>query len=250
MKQFVLTPAAGKRLIARGITALPAVRQAREGGTIVIVAGTTNGYVAEELLGATGQRDDFTRAGFRRGIVTPPTGEPAEATPEFPGDVVLTGGRWQKNKTIFDVVGDLRAGDVILKGANALDLPHSRAGVLIGHPEGGTVIAAVTALIGRRVRLIVPVGLEKRVSEPIDELAGELNAPGADGPRMFPLPGEVFTELDAIAALTGASARLVAGGGVHGAEGAAWLSVRGSDEQVRNADALIRDIAGEPPCRA
>ena len=48
--QFYLTPAAGKRLIAKGVTALPAVRAALLQGTVVIVAGTTNGYVAEEVL--------------------------------------------------------------------------------------------------------------------------------------------------------------------------------------------------------
>ena len=39
--QFYLTPAAGKRLIAKGIAALPAVRTALLQGTVVIVAGTT-----------------------------------------------------------------------------------------------------------------------------------------------------------------------------------------------------------------
>ena len=50
MKQLLITPAMGKRLIAKTIANHPAVRKALRNGTVVIVAGTTNGYVAEEIL--------------------------------------------------------------------------------------------------------------------------------------------------------------------------------------------------------
>ncbi len=43
MIQIVLTPAAGKRLIAKAIAAHPAIQAALQSSTIVIVAGTTNG---------------------------------------------------------------------------------------------------------------------------------------------------------------------------------------------------------------
>ena len=46
MKQFVITPAAGKRLIGKAIAKHAAVAAAIKKGTVVIVAGTTNGYVA------------------------------------------------------------------------------------------------------------------------------------------------------------------------------------------------------------
>lgn len=45
-------------------------------------------------------------------------------------------------------------------------------------------------------------------------MAIRLNAPGANGPRLLPVTGEVFTELDAIKLLTGAEPELVAAGGV------------------------------------
>ncbi len=47
MLQFMLTPAAGKRLIGKGMVAHPAIQATLKKGTIAIVAGTTNGYVAE-----------------------------------------------------------------------------------------------------------------------------------------------------------------------------------------------------------
>jgi len=93
LKQFVLTPAAGKRLIARALARHPAVQTVLAKGTLVIVAGSTNGYVAEEVLRAVHQAEGFSRAGFLRGAVRPP-GAPAEAAPAT-ADVVITDGQWQ-----------------------------------------------------------------------------------------------------------------------------------------------------------
>ena len=55
LKQFVLSPAAGKRLIAKSLVAHPAIQAALKSGTFAIIAGTTNGYVAEEILVSIGQ---------------------------------------------------------------------------------------------------------------------------------------------------------------------------------------------------
>lgn len=254
MGQFVVTPAAGKRLIARAVAAHPAVREAMRSGTLVIVAGTTNGYVAEELLDHIGQRDGFTRQRFFRGITLPPWKETTETgrIPDersFPGDVVITGGEWRRGLTLFDVVDDLSEGDMIIKGANALDLKRRQAAVLVGHPRGGTIVAALQAAVGRRVGLMIPVGLEKRVDADLMDLSRRLNAPGSKGLRLLPVPGEIITEIDAIRMLTGAEAEIMAAGGVCGAEGSVWLHVHGDGEEA--ASELIRSIASEPafdPC--
>ncbi len=229
MKQFIITPAAGKRLIGKAMVRHAAVTKAIKKGTVVIVAGTTNGYVAEEILSALNQGKEFKRDRFYRGIILPPA-RPTTSTGrlpdenKFPGDVIVRNGVFQRGKTIFDVVDDLREGDVILKGANAVDLIQKRAAILIGDPKAGTIGVALRAMVGRRVRLILPVGLEKRVYGNLDELAAKMNEPGMQGPRLLPVSGEIFTELDAIDLLTGASAQLVAAGGVCGAEGSVWLS--------------------------
>lgn len=245
LKQFVLTPSMSKRLIGKGIIAHPSMHEVLDKGTLVIVAGTTNGYVAEEILDAIDQRKGFTREGFRRGIVVPP-GKSVEAGDAV--DVVITDGVWQKGLTIFDVADSLKAGDVILKGANALSCDLNKAAVLIGHPQVGTMGAAMPAVIGRRAQLIVPVGLEKRVCEDIDALAEAVNAPDAEGPRLLPMSGETFTEIDAIETLTGADAFLVAAGGIRGAEGAVWIAVQGENDCVAAAQELIQSVQSEPPC--
>ena len=252
MKSYILTPSAGKRLIGKGLAVNPDVTAVLKSGTLVIIAGTTNSYVAEEVLGSLDQGQGFARKRFYRGVTLPPNRpEPdAQGTPgesAFPGDVVLKDGIWQKGKTIFDVVDDLKKGDLILKGANALDVLHRRAAILIAHPKAGTIGASLQAVIGRRVQLILPVGLEKRIDGDLVEIAQKMNAPSAKGPRLFPVPGRVFTEIDAIATLTGAHAEIVAGGGIAGAEGSVWLGVSGTEDQLAAADSLMKTIISEPP---
>ena len=251
MKQFVLTPAAGKRLIAKTLANHPAIRKALKNGTIVIVAGTTNGYVAEEILNMLGV-NDFSRKHFFRGITLPSTrsltgtGRLSDVS-AFPGDVVIVKGVWQKGKSIEDVVDSLKEGDVILKGANALDLTRRQAAILIGHPKAGTIGLALPAVVGRRVKLIIPVGVEKRVNGDLFALAEKLNAPRAGGSRLLPVPGEVFTELDSLTALTGATVELIAAGGVCGAEGSCMLAVSGTKEQEDVAEKIMASVAGEQP---
>ena len=217
----------------------------------MIIAGTTNGYVAEEILKSIGQSSGFKRNRFFRGITLPPSRPTTETgrlpdESQFPGDVVIVNGTWQQGKTMFDVAETLKEGDVILKGANAVDLSRQRAAILIGHPKGGTIAIALQAVTGRRVRLILPVGLEKRVTDDLDHLAAMLNAPGSQGPRLFPVPGEMLTELDAIALLTGVTARLVAGGGVCGAEGSVWIVVAGNPKQEESANRILEEVSSEP----
>jgi len=46
-----LTPSEAKRLIGKAVAMMEPVRAAFKDGTIVICPGTTNAYVAEEILG-------------------------------------------------------------------------------------------------------------------------------------------------------------------------------------------------------
>jgi hypothetical protein len=251
MKQYLITPAAGKRLIAKALVKDNHVNKALKSGTIVIIAGTTNGYVAEEILSKIDQNNEFSTKRFFRGIILPPSKPRREDgrlsdNKGFPGDVIITQGKWQKGKTIFDVVDDLGEGDVIFKGANLLDLSRNQVGIYIGHPKGGTIGVALQAHIGRRVKLILPVGLEKRVDIDINKIANKLNQPGISGPRILPVTGDVFTEIDAIKMLSGADAELVAAGGVAGAEGSVWLLISGNDEEIKSAEDLINSVSNEP----
>ena len=252
MKQFLITPATGKRLIAQALLKHKPIQNTLKKGTLVIVAGTTNGYVAEEILSKIKQQDGFSRKRFFRGIILPDriprtTAGRLKDETGFPGDVVIVDGEWQKGLTIFDVVDDLKEGDIILKGANALNIISQQAGIYIGHPQGGTILAALQAQLGRRVKLILPVGLEKRISGDINDIVLKLNQPGIKGPRMLLVSGEIITEIQAIKILTGAQAFMVAGGGVSGAEGSVYLALEGSEKAIKESEKILMKISSEKP---
>ena len=103
-----------------------------------------------------------------------------------------------KGKTIFDVADSLQKGDVIIKGANAVNLDSMQAAVYIGHPKAGTISAVLQAVLGRRVEFYIPVGLEKRIYGDINSIAKKLNSVKATGLRYLPISGNIITELEAI----------------------------------------------------
>jgi hypothetical protein len=251
LKQVLITPSAGKLLIAKALAKNPTIQTTLKEGTLVLVAGTTNGYLAQEILQNLGYKD-FSTSHFFRGITLPPN-QPTSAEgrlkneSQFPGDVIITKGVWQKGKTLAEVADLLKLGDCIVKGANALDLEGGQAAILIGHPKAGTVALSIPAVFGRRVKLIIAVGLEKRVNGNLNSLAEKLSRPDAEGYRLLSIPGQVFTELDAIKELSGATAELIAAGGVCGAEGSCWLLISGTKKQEEDAQKLVSQVENEPP---
>jgi hypothetical protein len=212
---------------------------------LVIIAGSTNGYVAEEVLRSIGQEEGFTREGFNRGLTVGPRSDVKTTYTDI--DVIIRHGEWRGGETIYDMVDELKAGDLILKGANAFDTC-GKAACQIGHPKAGTIGMGIQTIFGRRVKLIIPVGIEKRVLGDIDDLVRLSIDPDTAGPRLLPLPGEIFTELDAIKYLTGAKAFMFAAGGIYGAEGSVWIGVKGDSEQLEMAENLIKEYVKEPPC--
>lgn len=250
-KQYLLSPAAGKRLIAKSLLTLSSISSALENRTVVIIAGTTNGYVAEEFLRKIGQDSGFSKKNFFRGITLPPRHTAADSTQandqnKFLGDIVIVKGQWDMGKTIFDVADSLKKDDIIIKGGNAVNLEAKQAAIYIGHPTGGTITAALQAVLGKRVELYLPIGLEKRISGDINKIAQRLNSPNASGPRYMPVTGNIITELESIQILTGAEPELVASGGVCGAEGSCWIAVTGTTEQLKILDNLISLLKEEP----
>ncbi len=245
-KQFHITVQAGKRLIAKAVVSLEQINEALKDNIIVIIAGSTNGYVAEELLSVIDQIGDFSRNTFYRGVTIGPDKKLETKGSYFNKDIVIEKGKWVKEKTIFDLGQELGQGDIIVKGANAVDSERKLAGVLIRTPNLGPSGPMMQAVIGKRTQVIIPVGLEKRIFGNIAQVAFKVNDPSTDGMRMLPLSGTIITELEAIEMLTGTSAELVAGGGIYGAEGGCWLAITGTEEQLHSATDIINSVINEP----
>ena len=98
--------------------------------------------------------------------------------------------------------------------------------------------------------MIHPVGLEKSVPGDLREAAVSIaSATSGFGKRSSTLWvswGQVFTEIEALAAVCGVCATPIGAGGIGGAEGCIRLLVEGPAEQVRAAGEVIKQIAGEP----
>lgn len=242
-KQIFLTPSAGKQLIAHALSQDSSVIEAMDRHMLIVVAGTTNAYLAEALLARVGETD-FRKYRFFRGIIR------REAIPkelgELEGDVIIHKGKWLRGKNIYDVADEMHAGDLIFKGANAVHIASGAAAVLAGNPTSGTMGAIYRAAVGRRVRVIVPVGVEKRVEQPIHELCCLCNSSQATGLRLAPSLGTAYTELDAIRALTGMTPHLIAAGGVCGCEGSAFFQCEGTDEQVEKMEYWLHKVSATP----
>lgn len=243
---LVLTVAQSKRLIARGVARLPEILLALELGTIAIGRGTTNGYVAEELLGVTIPKGEYV-AGR-----TLPSSITAErlGSGSYP-DIVLRQGQCLPEISLSQAISQMRIGDVVIKGGNALNYQQQLVGVLIGHPTGGTTGDNYGTIISRKIHLIIPIGLEKLVYEDINELSRlsrePSTYPAAVCIPLFPITGTIITEIEAFALLTGVKARLLSAGGVGGAEGAVWLLLDGTEEQLDAALVLYQSLTNEPP---
>ena len=146
-----------------------------------------------------------------------------------------------------------KKGDVIIKGANALD-PKGIAGIYLHDPFGGTIRMGIGPAMARGVELIIPVGLEKLIPTPIEKFANEIGKGRVEqwigmNFGIMPIMGNVVTEIEAFRILTGVEATIIGGGGVNGAEGAYHFLLKGDIKSVKDAYDLVKKIKGEPPYR-
>jgi len=245
--QVILTVSEGKRLIAKAVSEMPVVKQALQDGMVVIARGTTNTYVAEEL---TGQK--IAHGAYVIGWTGPAKGGQAPEPGERIEDIVLVNGQVQTGMSMDDALNALKAGDVVIKGANALDREHKTAGVLIGggpNSSAGTTGKVYPVVVSRKAHLVIPIGLEKQVQGDVIDIANKMREPVEslnNIPSMFLVTGHILTEIEALELLTGASVFQAAAGGIAGAEGSSRLICRGTREQVEKALAIAESIQGEP----
>jgi hypothetical protein len=252
---FTLTPSESKRLIGKGIAALPEVQNAKQNGYLLVSRGSTTAYCLEEILGQSIPKERYAVGQTIRGILCaiqaedrlkPYTFHKGEVLPVEPGTVV----------------DKLAAGDILLKGANAID-PFGNLGVLMASANGGTMGQFYMPFKARGLEIIYPVGLEKRIPS-VEEAArygGTLALAKTIG---IPVgmacvsDGRPFTEIDALETLFDVSAIHYASGGWGGAEGCVTIIVEGPDDGVGKCMEFIDGtIKGEPalpavkgPCKA
>jgi len=234
-----LTVSEGKRLIGKGVAQADFVRRAMDQGILAVGSGTTNGYVVEEI---TGER--FDKKQFVTGRTLPSNYDGPRLAYQHP-DLVIRRGERLKVKA-SEILQEMGPGDVYSKGVNAINYERNQAGVLIGHPTGGGVGAALGIVTAKRIRYLHPAGLEKNVPVDLNEAADMLKDREGKGPTLWVVPGDIFTEIEALRALADVEAVPVGAGGVGGAEGAIWLAVFGDSKSLDKAGEVIESVRGEP----
>jgi len=237
-----LTVSEGKRLIAKGIANHPQIKKLLEKGTIVITNGTTNTYIAEELVNLTEPHGSFVT-----GHIVPNGRENiSEGLTRLPYITIVDGKRVELSSE--EAIKKTQKGDVIFKGANLLNYEKKQAAVCIGGASGGTM----ARLQETEASVIVPVGLEKETfgdlydyAKLFDDYPGQ--TPPAPRIWVHSKESEIFTEIEAIKTIAAVNAVPYAAGGVAGSEGGVSLVIYGKPEEVQKALDLITSVQGEAP---
>jgi hypothetical protein len=242
---FVLTPAAGKKLIGMAVAVLPEVKRAFEKGRLAIANGTTTGYVIEALTGKSVKKFDYCVGVITEGLFS--------ENPNSDHTLMV----WEKGEAsslpfseFMDVFKHYERDDVFIKGANAVD-PYGFAGGLQTNPMGGSWASAFGVITARGLHCIVPVGVEKMIPSVIEasKKMGQqrLKYSLGDAPGLIPLTSfKVVTEIQALVGLAGVKAHVVAAGGIGGCEGSRAFVVEGDEDQVKKAFRLVEKVHNEP----
>lgn len=242
--EVVLTVSESKRLIAKAVVALDYVQERLEEGVVVVTTGSTNAYIYEELMD-----EHIDKRGYLTGRTIPAQVDGDWDVPRM-SDLILVDGEPASDLDRFSVLDHMQPGDIYIKGANALNYRDQVAGVSIGDPRGGTVGGVLGTIIGSKLRMVIPVGLEKEIPFNIgmlgrwlledDDKRGTVHS-------LWPIScGIIFTELEAFDLLCNVDAFPVAAGGIAGAEGGLRFVIEGYEKDIEETLELIEEIQGEP----
>jgi hypothetical protein len=242
---FTLIPSESRRLIAKGVAAMKEIEVSKKKGYTIICGGTTNGYVAQEILKAK----DIPPEKYTAGTICSRVLCVTDVDKRTPSPIILFHGK-RVTKTIPEVLKDFHLETVIIKGANAVD-PSGKVAVISSGFDGGTMGATLGTAVSQGLKYIVPIGLEKLVSS-VEESCSWTGAKTLDYSMgaefgMFLIPNAlVVTEIEALRILTGVKAKHVASGGIGDCAGAVVIVAEGAEKNVKKAISIIEIIKGEP----
>ncbi|MGB7533963.1 MAG: hypothetical protein WA977_13475 [Halobacteriota archaeon] len=246
---IALTPSESKRVIAKGVKKLEEVQRALKQGTIIIGLGTTNAYVADEILSELSGANKIDKQRYAAGVITD-KGTCVVTKEEREKDIIIKNGVVSE-ESIERAIEELSAEDVFIKGANALDA-YGNAGILLAHTAGGTIGSAIGTVMARGVNFIIPVGIEKMIPYSITEAAkrvgnGRFYKSVGTPVGLIPVYGTVITEIEALILLGAEDAFTIGAGGVAGGEGSVIICAEGSAESMDDLMRVITQIKGEAP---
>ena len=244
--QLTMTPAEGKRLIAKAVASMPNVKKAYKEGILIIATSTSSAYVAEELMGK-----ELNKGMFTAGVVTSEGAGITTADGRYP-HYVFEKGKMSECTTpqLVPFLARMGPEDVFIKGVNAIDV-FGNAGILVHGSGGGTIGTAWGHIVRNGITCIIPAGLEKLVPGDLTELQTLMGANVIDKAMgwpsgLFAITGDIITEIEAFEELFAVEAIAVGSGGIDGAEGSKVFLLEGEKEDAEAAYDAVVKIQGEP----
>jgi hypothetical protein len=238
--QITLTVSEAKRIIAKSISTRKDIKTALQRGKILLKGGTTVSAVSEELVGQK------LRIGGR---ISPRGTMNTLKKYEQHHTILLENGTFTGiDSTILKVTAQLGKDDVIVIGANALDI-HGNAAMMAAAPLGHNAGQAISGFSSQGTKVIIAVGLEKLIPGTIQEATqacGRISIDKSMGAAigLIPVVGEVVTEKEALETLAHVKATVVGAGGIQGAEGSTTIVIDGPESEVEKALKTVLEIKG------
>jgi hypothetical protein len=150
------------------------------------------------------------------------------------------------DESLEQTIENLKAGDVAVIGANAIDV-FGNSALMYGIALGGGPGRIISGAIAEIENIIIAAGLEKLVPGSITDIvtkAGRKNVDRSIGMAvgLVPLAGRIITEKDAISLLGEVNCTVVGRGGLFGAEGATTMIIEGDKREVEKIFEIILSV--------
>jgi hypothetical protein len=238
--QITLTVPEGKKIIAKSISNRADIQKALRNGKILLKGGTTVSAVSEELVGQK------LRIGGRispRGTMNTLKKHDQHHT------LLIENGKYSGiDPTILKETAELGKDDVIVVGANALDVD-GNAAMMAAAPLGHNAGQAISGFSSQGTKVIIAVGLEKLIPGKIRDAiqaCGRISIDKSMGAAigLIPVVGEIVTEKEALENLADVNATVVGAGGIQGAEGSTTIVIDGSESEVEKILKIVLEIKG------
>jgi hypothetical protein len=238
--QVSLTVPEAKRIIAKGIAALPEVQTAFKSGKIFLKGGTTVSAVCEELT---------DKPLLIAGRISPRgTMMANNYSGKFHCAMVENGQLRAVDEILEETAASLKSEDVAVFGANAIDV-YGGTALMYGVALGGKPAKIISGIMSEISHIIVAVGLEKLIPGSVSDIILKTGRKDVDASLgmavgLTPIVGQVITEKEAIAMLGNVECTVIGKGGISGAEGGTTMQIEGHKSDVEKILQIVQAIKG------
>lgn len=234
--QFTLTVNEGKNLIAQATISDDSFKHSLKNGKVILKGGTTVSIISEILaerpLRICGRNTKKGTTAFYKNDTEPHT-------------LMFEDGEWFNiDSDLKEKLSSLGSDDTLVIGANALDI-NGDVAMMAGSVGGGEIGRNLPIVFTTSCNVIVTTGLEKLIPTKISDCiktAHNNDVIYATGMSvgLFPIYGNVITEIEAFKKLFNIEATVIGAGGIFGGEGSYTFVCKGEPNDLERAYKYIK----------